>query len=145
MEEIDYDEGRKTHYCENLLSTQVFVTKKKSLMTLQEGSDKNKNLGLSINNNIIEKRSGSLKRSSKKMEIYNFDDLTEMKDLLKIIGENYSDIMKNNNLMSKSEKFLLNLRNTNSFMKIFLFIKEKIKNLIIREKIMMIIKILIKN
>ena len=117
LDEIDDDledfEGRKTHFCENSLKIGMLMNNNIYETEVGEGHIHNERLlsGSSYGKQLDEKRSGSAKKSNKKLDICHFEDLTDEKDLIEIIGEEYVDMINNSNLVSNEEKFLYNIKN----------------------------------
>ena len=115
MEEIDDFEGRKTHYCDNLINTMTFMPK--SIINIKEENDyqvfPKENFDINKNER---NRSGSIKKSSsKKLDIYK-EELTDINDIMKIIGKDYDNIIFDTNLVLNEEKFLFNIKNINNIL-----------------------------
>ena len=115
LDEIDdYNDGRKTSLCDNSFSlTQSFAPKNNLLKDIEKNSPK-KELKISKNssNEKIERnRSGSFKKSSKKVTKFESEEITNLNGIVEIIGKDYEDLIKNDHLISSHEELLLNIKN----------------------------------
>ena len=72
-------------------------------------NEKQKKLESKINNKKEKNRNNSYRDDKKKIEKFEFDEITNY-ELIEIIGNNYKNIINNSNLMTKEENFLQNLK-----------------------------------
>ena len=109
LDEFNNNDGRKTEF-DPLNLTQTFIPKNDLLKNEEKSPQKGLNV-LKINNNKIERnRSGSFKKSSKKMKKHDLEEITNINEIAEIIGADYEDII-NNNIISEDEELLLNIKN----------------------------------
>ena len=111
LDEIDNNnDGRKTEYFDPLNATQTFIPKNNLLNDVEKSPQKEFNK-LKISDKNERNRSGSFKKSSKKIKKKDEEDKTNINEIAEIIGKDYEDIIKNNNIMSSNEELLLNIKN----------------------------------
>ena len=109
LDEIDNNnDGRKTEYVDPLNATQTFIPKSNLLNDAEKSPQKEFNK-LNINDKNERNRSGSFKKSNKKIKKMVEEDKTNINEIAEIIGKDYEDIIKNNNIMSSNEELLYNI------------------------------------
>ena len=111
LDDIDNNnDGRKTECFDPLNATQTFIPKNNLLNDVEKSPQKEFNK-LKISDKNERNRSGSFKKSSKKIKKKDEEDKTNINEIAEIIGKDYEDIIKNNNLISSNEELLLNIKN----------------------------------
>ena len=111
LDEIDNNnDGKKTEYVDPLNATQTFIPKSNLLNDAEKSPQKEFNK-LNINDKNERNRSGSFKKSNKKIKKMVEEDKTNINEIAEIIGKDYEDIIKNNNIMSSNEELLYNIKN----------------------------------
>ena len=113
LDELDNNnDGRQTEFCQNqLMFTQTYVPKNNILINDEESPHNELNLSKIDNVKAERNRSGSFKKSSKKKKKDDLGEITNINEIVEIIGNDYEDFIKNNNILSSDEEFLLNIKN----------------------------------